>query len=149
MRNFLTNRSNDLGFNFFDDAFENFFKPVFYDRIWGGHRLRRDYKCKSETGCRFFYPSDEFFKEEMTIEARIIDIEEDDAYISLDLKINSVNGKKYFKKVKLTLYDTEHDLSVGNTVRFNGFLEPFASEGSFDFASYYTSSGFSASYVSL
>ena len=27
-----------------------FFKPVFYDRIWGGHRLQRDYKCKSETG---------------------------------------------------------------------------------------------------
>lgn len=27
MRNFLTNRRNDLGFNFFDDAFDSFFKP--------------------------------------------------------------------------------------------------------------------------
>ena len=32
MRNFLTNRRNDFGFNFFDDAFEDFFKPVFYTR---------------------------------------------------------------------------------------------------------------------
>ena len=30
MRNFLSKRNNDLGFNFFDDAFEDFFKPVFY-----------------------------------------------------------------------------------------------------------------------
>lgn len=30
MRNFLTRRNNDFGFNFFDDAFEDFFKPVFY-----------------------------------------------------------------------------------------------------------------------
>ncbi len=30
MRNFLTNRRNDLGFNFFEDAFDSFFKPVFY-----------------------------------------------------------------------------------------------------------------------
>ena len=30
MRNFLSRRNNDLGFNFFDDAFEDFFKPVFY-----------------------------------------------------------------------------------------------------------------------
>lgn len=27
MRNFLTNRRNDLGFNFFEDAFDSFFKP--------------------------------------------------------------------------------------------------------------------------
>jgi HSP20 family molecular chaperone IbpA len=37
MRNFLTRRNNDFGFNFFDDAFEDFFKPIFYtpsaDRI--------------------------------------------------------------------------------------------------------------------
>jgi len=27
-----------------------FLRPMFRDRIWGGHRLQRDYKCKSETG---------------------------------------------------------------------------------------------------
>lgn len=27
MRNFLTNRRNDLGFNIFEDAFDSFFKP--------------------------------------------------------------------------------------------------------------------------
>lgn len=27
-----------------------FLKPIFRDRIWGGHRLQRDYKCKSESG---------------------------------------------------------------------------------------------------
>jgi HSP20 family molecular chaperone IbpA len=30
MRNFLSRRNNDLGFNFFDDAFEDFFKPTFF-----------------------------------------------------------------------------------------------------------------------
>ena len=30
MRNFLSRRNNDLGFNFFEDAFDDFFKPVFY-----------------------------------------------------------------------------------------------------------------------
>ena len=30
MRNYLSRRHNDLGFNFFDDAFENFFSPVIF-----------------------------------------------------------------------------------------------------------------------
>ena len=31
MRNYLTRRNNDLSFNrFFEDAFDDFFKPVFY-----------------------------------------------------------------------------------------------------------------------
>ena len=30
MRNYLSRRNNDLGFNFFEDAFDDFFKPVFY-----------------------------------------------------------------------------------------------------------------------
>ena len=30
MRNYLSRRNNDLGFSFFEDAFEDFFKPVFY-----------------------------------------------------------------------------------------------------------------------
>ena len=30
MRNYLSRRNNDLGFNFFDDMFDDFFKPVFY-----------------------------------------------------------------------------------------------------------------------
>lgn len=30
MRNFLSRRNNDLGFDFFNDAFDDFFKPVFY-----------------------------------------------------------------------------------------------------------------------
>ena len=41
MRNFLTNRRNDLGFNFFDDAFEDFFKPVFYTK---SEHMRTDIK---------------------------------------------------------------------------------------------------------
>lgn len=32
MKNFLSNRRNDLGFGFFDDAFDDFFKPVFYGK---------------------------------------------------------------------------------------------------------------------
>ena len=30
MRNYLSRRNNDLGFGFFEDAFDDFFKPVFY-----------------------------------------------------------------------------------------------------------------------
>ena len=30
MRNYLSRRNIDLGFNFFEDAFDDFFKPVFY-----------------------------------------------------------------------------------------------------------------------
>lgn len=30
MRNYLSRRNGDLGFNFFDDMFDDFFKPVFY-----------------------------------------------------------------------------------------------------------------------
>ena len=41
MRNFLTNRRNDLGFNFFEDAFNDFFKPVFYS---GNNQMRTDVK---------------------------------------------------------------------------------------------------------
>ena len=41
MRNFLTNRRNDLGFNFFEDAFNDFFKPVFYT---GNNSMRTDVK---------------------------------------------------------------------------------------------------------
>ena len=32
MKNFLQRRNDDFGFNFLDDAFGNFFKPVFYGR---------------------------------------------------------------------------------------------------------------------
>ena len=32
MKNYLTNRSNGLGFNLFDDIFDDFFKPVFYGK---------------------------------------------------------------------------------------------------------------------
>ena len=30
MKNYLTNRTNGIGFNFFDDIFDDFFKPTFY-----------------------------------------------------------------------------------------------------------------------
>ncbi len=30
MRNYLSRRNNDFGFDFFNDAFDDFFKPVFY-----------------------------------------------------------------------------------------------------------------------
>ena len=30
MRNYLSRRNNDLGFGFFDEVFDDFFKPVFY-----------------------------------------------------------------------------------------------------------------------
>ncbi|MBE5734797.1 MAG: Hsp20/alpha crystallin family protein [Clostridiales bacterium] len=30
MRNYLSRRNNDFGFDFFNDAFDEFFKPVFY-----------------------------------------------------------------------------------------------------------------------
>ena len=30
MRNYLSKRNNDLGFGFFDEVFDDFFKPVFY-----------------------------------------------------------------------------------------------------------------------
>ena len=42
MRNFLTRRNNDFGFNFFDDAFEDFFKPVFYAPSMG--KIKTDIK---------------------------------------------------------------------------------------------------------
>ncbi len=32
MKNFLTSRNNGFGFNFFDDVFEDFFKPVIYGK---------------------------------------------------------------------------------------------------------------------
>ena len=30
MKNFLSRRNNDVGFNFFEDAFDDFFKPTFF-----------------------------------------------------------------------------------------------------------------------
>lgn len=53
MRNYLSRRNNNLGFGFFDDAFEDFFKPVFYGvrenamktdikEVEGGHELAVD-----------------------------------------------------------------------------------------------------------
>ena len=30
MKNYLTNRASGMGFNFFDDIFDDFFKPTFY-----------------------------------------------------------------------------------------------------------------------
>lgn len=41
MRNFLTNRTNNLGLSLFDQAFEDFFKPVFYTR---SDNMRTDIK---------------------------------------------------------------------------------------------------------
>ncbi len=42
MRNYLTRRNNDFGFNFFDDAFENFFSPVFFKGT--EHSMKTDLK---------------------------------------------------------------------------------------------------------
>ncbi len=41
MRNFLTNRRNDLGFNFFEDAFDSFFRPAFN---FSGNAMKTDVK---------------------------------------------------------------------------------------------------------
>lgn len=91
-----------------------------------------------------FYPAYTLTDEESVIEAKIIDLEEGDNYVIIDLKLSSLDGKKCTKKVKLTAYNDDHVLSVGDTVRFKGKLAPFDSKDGFDFASYYTSSGFSA-----
>lgn len=63
MRNYLTRRNNDSPFNFFDDVFEDFFKPVVYT---GRHTMNTDIK-ETEQGFELAVDMPGFEKEDINI----------------------------------------------------------------------------------
>ena len=84
MKNYLTNRSNHLGFNVFDDFFDDFFKPTFY----GNHRnaMQTDIK-ETENGYELAVDMPGFDKNDislnlengyLTIEAKREEKDQDD-----------------------------------------------------------------------
>lgn len=76
MKNYLTNRSNGLGFNFFDDIFDDFFKPVFY----GGHShgMKTDIK-KKENGYELSVDMPGFDKKDIALSL-------DSGYLTIEAK---------------------------------------------------------------
>ena len=91
MKNYLTNRSNGLGFNFFDDIFDDFFKPVFY----GGHShgMKTDIK-KKENGYELSVDMPGFDKKDINIECK-------DGYLTVSVKKEEKqesDNKNYIRK---------------------------------------------------
>lgn len=90
-----------------------------------------------------FYPK-EYYGEECNFEAEVMDSAVDDKYQTLDLRLTKVNGDKCSYKIKLYLYDTENSFSAGEKIKFAAVLNEFENDTDFDFKSYYTARGFSA-----
>ena len=83
MRNFLTNRRNDLGFNFFEDAFEDFFKPVFYTRQ---EHMRTDIK-ETEKEFELSVDMPGFEKKDITLSL-------ENGYLRVEAKREQVENEK-------------------------------------------------------
>ena len=87
MRNYLSRRNNDFGFNFFDDVFENFFTPTVFTKK--DYAMKTDVK-ETETGYELQVDLPGFDKKDialsldngyLTIEAKREEKEESDNYL--------------------------------------------------------------------
>ncbi len=92
-----------------------------------------------------FYPKEYYGTEsEVTAEVTSIKISSNNLQI-LDLETISIGDKKCSYNIKLNLYGNQETITVGSVVKFKSEISEFSGDGSFDFKSYYTSRGFSAS----
>ena len=91
-----------------------------------------------------FYPSDKLVNKETDFTAKITYVEDNPNFTSLDLRLMTADGKFCRKKLKMTLYADSNGLKAGDLIEFSGTITSFNSDGSFDFAKYYTSKGFCA-----
>ena len=87
MRNYLSRRNNDFGFNFFDDMFENFFAPTVFTKK--DYAMRTDVK-QTDTGYELQVDLPGFEKKDialsldngyLTIEAKREEKEENENYL--------------------------------------------------------------------
>ena len=109
MRNYLTRRNNNLGFNFFDDVFEDFFKPVVYT---GRHDMSTDIK-ETENGYELAVDMPGFDKQDinlslsngyLTVEAKREEKDEDDkSYVRKERKFSC--SRSYYVGSNLTEED--------------------------------------------
>ncbi|MBQ9070263.1 MAG: ComEC/Rec2 family competence protein [Clostridia bacterium] len=90
-----------------------------------------------------FYPN-EFYSEDVTVEAKVVNLEENSEYSrALDLKTVSINGKRCNYNIKLYLYGND-EIDVGDTIKFDTSISAMENGGSFNYKQYYTTRGFSA-----
>ena len=95
MRNYLSRRNNDLSFGrFFDDAFDDFFKPTFYGSY--APKMRTDIK-ETENGYELAVDMPGFDKSDinlildngyLTIEAKKQETEEDGKYVHRERSVS-------------------------------------------------------------
>ena len=92
----------------------------------------------------FFYPT-KFYDKEVTIEAKVTDIEtKSDYYKTVDIKTDIIDGKKSAHKIKLHLYGQTEEVFPGNIIRVTAKINELEDSGNFDFKQYYSSRGISA-----
>ncbi len=92
----------------------------------------------------FFYPKKYYDVDtEIVAEVTGCEISSENLQI-LDLKTVSIGDENTEYKIKLNLYGNEEPVPVGALIKFNAALSSFEGDGSFDFKSYYTARGFSA-----
>lgn len=106
MRNYLSNRRNDLGFGFFDDAFEDFFKPAFYGRRL--ESMRTDVK-ETDKGYELLVDMPGFEKKDITLSLS-------DGYLTVEAKReeNEEDKKHYVKRERS--YSCSRSFYVGQAV---------------------------------
>ena len=87
MKNYLTNSNNNDFFNFFDDAFENFFSPVFFAPTKG--EMKTDV-TESDNAYNFSIDLPGFEKQD-------IELSLDDGYLTVSAKKQENSDDKYLK----------------------------------------------------
>ena len=91
-----------------------------------------------------FYPN-EYFDKDAEIVAKVENVDiKTDSYAILDLKTRSINGENNNYSIKLDLYGYHNTIKVGSVIKIKTKLTEFETDSSFDFKSFYTSRGFSA-----
>jgi len=106
MRNYLTRRNDEFGFNFLSDAFEDFFKPVFYTPSID--RMRADIK-ETEKEFELFLDMPGFEKEDIALSL-------ESGYLTVEAKREEKeeDGKNYLRRER-TL-STKRSFYVGEAV---------------------------------
>ncbi len=91
-----------------------------------------------------FYPT-KYYDKEAEITGKVIISETVSEYHQIiDLKVSSIDENNCSYKIKVNLYGDNDDIVSGTVIKFNTKLQEFEGDESFDFKTYYTSDGFSA-----
>lgn len=92
----------------------------------------------------YFYPK-KLYERDVEITARVLDVDKDsDNFQSLTVKTKTVNNSKRNIKLNVYLYGNYEQIKPGSIISFYTTLEELESSDSFNFKSYYTSRGISA-----